>query len=84
MFKLGGGQIMPGFDEGLRGAKEGSRRSIRMPPELAFGENGKGTAIPPNADLEFDVEVTKISRGFKGELELFGEARAFGLVGKFF
>ena len=79
-FKLGGDSVMPGFTKGLVGAKEGSKRTIRIPPSLAYGEKGKKGSIPPNSDLEFDVEITKVSRGFAGELELFGVNRALGIT----
>ena len=81
IFKAGGGNVMPGFDQGLAGAKLGAKRTIRIPPELAYGVKGKGNIIPPNSDLEFDVEVVGIDRGVMGEVALFGKERAIGMVG---
>mmetsp|Transcript_16621 Transcript_16621/g.20713 ORF Transcript_16621/g.20713 Transcript_16621/m.20713 type:complete len:213 (+) Transcript_16621:67-705(+) len=81
IFKAGGGNVMPGFDQGLAGAKLGAKRTIRIPPELAYGARGKGNVIPPNSDLEFDVEVVGLDRGFVGEVTLFGKERAIGMVG---
>ena len=77
-FKIGGENVMPGFTQGMIGAKEGSKRTIRVPAALAYGSKGKRGKIPPNSDLEFDVEITKVSRGVMGELELFGVSRAIG------
>ncbi len=76
-FKLGEGKVMPGFDEGVRGIKEGGRRRIRVPPELAYKDKGAGNGkIPPNSDLEFDVEVTSVARGpIAGTLALVGQNR---------
>lgn len=76
-FKLGGGSVMPGFDAGVRGIREGGRRKIRVPPELAYQDKGAGNGkIPPNSDLEFDVEVTKVARGpIAGTLAMVGQNR---------
>mmetsp|Transcript_8875 Transcript_8875/g.12269 ORF Transcript_8875/g.12269 Transcript_8875/m.12269 type:complete len:200 (-) Transcript_8875:156-755(-) len=79
-FKMGGGNVMPGFDEGLKGAKEGSKRIVRIPPELAYGATGKRGIIPPNSDLEFTIEVKEITRGIAGDIKLFGEERLIGLI----
>lgn len=75
-FKLGGGTVMPGFDQGIRGIKEGGKRIIRIPPELAYQDRGAGNGkIPPNSDLEIDVEVTKVYRGVMGFVPLVGQNR---------
>mmetsp|Transcript_126058 Transcript_126058/g.362600 ORF Transcript_126058/g.362600 Transcript_126058/m.362600 type:complete len:205 (-) Transcript_126058:59-673(-) len=76
-FKLGGGNVMPGFDAGVRGIREGGRRKIRVPPELAYQDKGAGNGkIPPNSDLEFDVEVTSVARGpVAGTVALVGQNR---------
>ena len=81
-FQIGDGKVMPGFEKGIIGAKEGSRRLLRVPPVDAFGASavGRGGVIPPNSDLEFDIEVTRITRGVQGKLALFGEGRAAGFV----
>lgn len=78
MFKMGSGNVMPGFDEGLKGAKAGSKRIVRIPPELAYGATGKGSIIPPNCDLEFEIEVMEITSGIAGDVKLFGEQRLIG------
>ena len=79
--KLGGGKAMPGFEKGMAGIREGTTRVIRIPPSLAYGEQGRAPVIPPNSDLEFEVQVTRIARGpLLGELAMFGEARLAGLL----
>jgi peptidylprolyl isomerase len=56
-FRLGAGQVIRGWDEGIAQLKVGSRARLTIPPELGYGAGGAGGVIPPNATLIFDVEL---------------------------
>jgi len=60
VFLLGAGHVIRGWDEGVQGMKVGGSRKLTIPPELGYGARGAGGAIPPNATLEFEVELLGI------------------------
>lgn len=59
-FPLGAGRVIKGWDEGVAGMKVGERRMLIIPADLGYGSRGASGAIPPDADLLFDVELLGI------------------------
>ena len=63
-FKLGIGQVIKGWDEAFLLLQVGDKATIKLPPDIAYGENGQG-AIPANATLIFDVELLDVMEGVR-------------------
>lgn len=59
-FTLGQGQVIAGWEQGILGMTVGEKKTLVIPPELAYGAGGVPGAIPPNATLTFDVELVAI------------------------
>ena len=60
-FRLGAGQVIGGWDQGVAGMKVGGRRRIVIPPELGYGSRGAGGVIKPNETLVFVVDLIGLS-----------------------
>jgi peptidylprolyl isomerase len=58
---LGEGSLIPGFEQGLEGMKEGGQRQITIPPDLGYGAQGQPPDIPPDSTLIFVVELLSIN-----------------------
>ena len=59
-FKLGAGEVIKGWDQGVVGMKVGGLRRLTIPPELAYGDRGFPGAIPPRSTLVFEVELLSV------------------------
>lgn len=60
-FRLGKGEVIKGWDEGLKNMKVGGKRVIKVPSKLGYGSKGNGP-IPANSDLEFEVELKAVTK----------------------
>ncbi len=61
-FRLGTGQVIPGFEQGIVGMRVGGKRRISIPPQLAYGSAGNPPRIPGNATLIFEVELLAVTQ----------------------
>ena len=58
--QMGMKEVIPGFEQGIIGTTKGTKRKIKIPAELAYGEKGGGDIIPPNTDLIFEFEIIDV------------------------
>jgi FKBP-type peptidyl-prolyl cis-trans isomerase len=58
---IGETKLIPGFTQGLIGMKQGGKRKVVIPYELAYGEQGRPPVIPPMATLQFELEIVKLT-----------------------
>lgn len=58
--QIGVGRVIQGWDKGIPGMKVGGKRKLTIPSDMAYGSQGAGGVIPPNADLIFEVELLTI------------------------
>ena len=58
--QMGMKEVIPGFEQGIIGTTKGTKRKIKIPAELAYGEKGGGDVIPPNTDLIFEFKIVDV------------------------
>lgn len=62
-FPIGAGRVIRGWDEGVAGMRVGGRRTLVIPPDMAYGSRGAGGIIPPDATLLFEIELLEVKDG---------------------
>ena len=65
-FVVGSGTVIRGWEEGVVGMRPGGIRRLRIPPELAYGDEGRGETIPPQSTLILEIEVLEARRASSG------------------
>lgn len=61
-FKLGSGEVIEGWDRGVEGMRVGGNRELIIPPQLGYGSPGSPPDIPPNATLDFEVQLVSVRK----------------------
>ena len=79
-FKLGKGQVIPGWDVGRAGMKVGGRRQLTIPSAMAYGARGAGGVIAPHEPLVFVVDLLAVGDPAAGELRPRGPSRGRGAL----
>ena len=59
-FRVGAGDVLKGWDEGVLGMRVGGKRKLIVPPDLGYGRQGAGSVVPPNATLVFEFELLAV------------------------
>ena len=61
-FVVGTDRVMPGWNEGVIGMKQGGKRLLKLPPALGYGSKGIQKVIPPNASLIFVIDLVQLKK----------------------
>ena len=82
VFQIGMKEVIPGFEQGIVGANKGSKRKIKIPSMLAYGEKGAGELIPPNSNLIFEFKILDVLKdeGFISDYKFSSEDKNKGIL----